>query len=189
MGDLPDDAVEFIDRHFHVNDVPVAKAILDASGLSTPRIVRAVLLLSNGSLTLLRHYVGAAQQDVRDVLLNAEYVIGVSQMPMPVRDLTLPFWDDRNRPGASARPVAAPTHTELPRHRGPAPRPCSRMHQCLLSRSFCLGQAVYTVANEQPCRDRVRCLRRVGSFVRVVSLPLVFVLEQLAERIELKEAY
>jgi hypothetical protein len=189
MGDLPDDAVEFIDQHFHAHDAPVAKAILDAGGLSTPRILRAVLLLSNGSLTLLRHYVDAAQQDVREVLTSAEYVIGVSEMPMPVRDLTLPFWHERNRSGAPAHRARAAMPAKHSGHSPPAPRPCSRMHQCLLSRSFHLGEAVYTVASDQPCRDRVRCLRRVGGFVRVVSLPLVFVLEQLAERIELKEAY
>ena len=57
----------------------------------------------------------------------------------------------------------------------------------LKGHTFKLGRAVYVVAESQPYRDKVRCYRENDNVVSVVRLPLVFVLERLAEEVSLED--
>ncbi len=186
---LPDDIVRFIDRHFHQNDFAAVCAALQDEVFQTDRVLRAVLHLSNGSLMLLKHYAAACAVDVRDVLTRAEYVVGVSEMPMAVRDMSLPFDDPRNsgeRP--PPRRSGRPNIKELVMRIGPkvAPRsPRVPYHGYIVGWKFTLGRVVYTVASEQPRRDKVWCFRSDRDVTSLVALPLDFVIAHVAEKIEL----
>jgi hypothetical protein len=57
------------------------------------------------------------------------------------------------------------------------------IHATLEGRAFTLGDAHYVIARDQPQARQVRCYRRVGERVTLVRLPLVFVLEQLADEV------
>ncbi len=182
MG-YPPDIDEFIERHFAVTDRDAVYTLLDRSTIRTPRVIRSVLFLSNGRMGLFRHYLAASEEDIREVVTHAECVTGVSEMPMPLRDLSQPFGSERNLAAAElARPM---TRAAPPKAAAPA---AAGHHRALLRRSFVLGHIRYTVATDQPDRRRVRCFRKERNVVTVVSLPLMFVLEQLAERIEVATA-
>ncbi len=84
-----DDIVQFVHRHFDRRVIATVYGMLE--GLTTPRVIRAVLYLSDGSITMLKHYVEAAQTDVRQVLTWAECVVDVAPEPMFVRDMSIPF--------------------------------------------------------------------------------------------------
>ncbi len=58
-------------------------------------------------------------------------------------------------------------------------------HPDLQGRAFKLGDIRYVVARHQPDAHRVRCYRMEGKLVRIVKLPLAFVLEQVADKITL----
>jgi hypothetical protein len=89
-----DDIVQFVHQHFDRRSIPIVYRTLD--GLGTPRVIRAVLYLSGGSITLLKHYVEAAKEDVRQVLTWAECIVDVSPEPMFVRDMSIPFSAEGN---------------------------------------------------------------------------------------------
>ena len=57
----------------------------------------------------------------------------------------------------------------------------------LHGRGFRLGDVQYVVAHQQAHPTRVRCYREYGNVVTVVNLPLIFVLEQLADEVRLEE--
>jgi len=146
-----------------------------------------VLFLSNGSLSFLRHYARASLLDVRSVLVEAEYVAGVSEMPMQVRDMSLPLWHKRNRAtdateAASADVPSAPSSMDCVRYDADGP---TNHHSLLGGRCFQLGRVQYLVATKQANRRRVRCFRKEGTVATLVELPLAFVMEQVAERIEI----
>ncbi len=186
VTDLEGDIGWFIERHFHKNDLPAVFEVLEASVFRTPRVARAVLFLSNGSLILLRHYARACVLDFRSVLLHAEYVAGDVEMPMQVRDMSLPFWHERNLAsgdsvGRAEGSAAEATTTK----RGGDRNACH--HAYLVNRCFKLGKVHYLVGSRQPSSIRVRCYRKARTVVTVVELPLAFVLEQVAERIEITD--
>lgn len=56
-------------------------------------------------------------------------------------------------------------------------------HQHLLGRVFELGRVLYVISHDQPHPRRVRCYRDEDNVVTIVSLPLVFVIEQLADEV------
>lgn len=191
MRPFSQDIVDFIERKFQPAEVPKVLAVLEqnADVLSTPRVQRSVLFLSDGSLTMLKHYAATAALDVREILTRAEYVIGVAPLPMPIRSMSRPFAvageaDDAGRP-ESAGTVTAPDGAD-----GPAPkraeRPEAGLHGYLVGERFRLGNAEYSVTAEQRHPACVRCLRRADNVVSIVHLPLVFVMEQLSEHIELQ---
>lgn len=159
--------------------------VLEAEVLRTPRVTRAVLFLSNGSLSLLRHYARACSIDVASVLVHAEYVAGVSEMPMQVRDMSLPFWHERNLDPNASRSLLVRA-----RLAGCSPKGdvvAASHHAHLVNRRFTLGRVSYLVASQQPSGRRVRCFRKERTMVTLVELPLAFVLEQVAERIEITD--
>jgi len=84
-----DDVVQFVHQHFDRCVIPTVYQTIECLG--TLRVVRAVLFLSGGSITLLKHYVDAARADVRKVLTWAEYIVDVAPEPMFVRDMSRPF--------------------------------------------------------------------------------------------------
>ncbi len=188
--DFEDDIAWFIDRHFNHDDVASVHEVLEASVFRTLRVTRAVLFLSNGSLSLLRHYARASVLDVRGVLVHAEFVVGVSEMPMQVRDMTLPLWHPRNRgSGPSSEDMRSRAHA-LPAAVPVTSRHIERTqshHGHLVGRTFRLGKIHYLVASKQPNNRRVRCFRKENTVASLVELPLAFVLEQVAERIEITE--
>lgn len=57
----------------------------------------------------------------------------------------------------------------------------------LHGRGFRLGDVQYMVAHQQAHETRVRCYREYGNVVTIVNLPLIFVLEQLADEVRLEE--
>jgi hypothetical protein len=184
--DFEEDISWFIHRHFNPDVLSAVYEVLQASVFRTTRVTRAVLFLSNGSLSFLRHYARASLLDVRSVLVEAEYVAGVSEMPMQVRDMSLPLWHKRNRaPDASEAapdvPAAASSGDCI---RDDADGPANH-HSLLGGRRFQLGRVQYLVATRQANRRRVRCFRKEGTVATLVELPLAFVMEQVAERIEI----
>jgi hypothetical protein len=187
-GGLPIDVVQFIERRYAPDNFAAIFELLDSEVLSTPRVMRAVLYLADGSLSLLRHYVTECAEDVGDVLMRAEYVVGVADEPMAVRDMSQPFSRDENL-GPGWKQAKAAGISGAPR-RGPRRSIESdglNYHQYLASRRFALGSAEYLVALAQPHPDYVRCYRKQGNVSQVVRLPLVFVLERFAEHIEIAE--
>lgn len=179
MRPLNDDIVAFIRARFRDEDEKTVLQILDNHAVSTPRVQRSVLFLSGGSLSMLKHYVNVASTDVREVILRAEYVLDVAEHPMPVRKMSEPFEQ-------SAAPMS-------PRRAGPHPAPRSRdigaprFTPQLAHRRFSLGKVAYVVSARQFSDLQVRCYRHCGHTVSIVTLPLVFVMERLSERIELQE--
>jgi hypothetical protein len=184
--DFEEDISWFIHRHFNPDDLPAVYEVLQASVFRTPRITRAVLFLSNGSLSFLRHYARASVLDVRSVIVEAEYVAGVSEMPMQVRDMSLPLWHKRNRASETSEvdspAPAAPQRADRVRYDPDGP---TNHHSHLGGRRFQLGRIQYLVATRQANRRRVRCFRKEGTVATLVELPLAFVMEQVAERIEI----
>jgi hypothetical protein len=89
-----DDIIHFVHHHFDRRVISSVYQLLD--GLTTPRVIRAVLYLSGGSIALLKHYVEAAKADVRQVITWAECVVDVSPEPMFVRDMSIPFTAEGN---------------------------------------------------------------------------------------------
>ena len=89
-----DDIIHFVHQHFDRRVISSVYQLLD--GLTTPRVIRAVLYLSGGSITLLKHYVEAAKADVRQVITWAECVVDVAPEPMFVRDMSIPFTAEGN---------------------------------------------------------------------------------------------
>ena len=89
-----DDIIHFVHRHFDRRAISSVYQLLE--GLSTPRVIRAVLYLSGGSIALLKHYVEAARADVRQVITWAECVVDVTPEPMFVRDMSIPFTAEGN---------------------------------------------------------------------------------------------
>jgi hypothetical protein len=184
MGKLPDDVMYYISQRFADRDQQCVFGLLDQNHLSTPRIMRSVLFLANGSLSLLKHNIEVCRTDLREILTNAEYVIGIAERPMPIRDMSLPFTDERNL----AQEI--PTIAVVKEAKRLAPKRASRAkyHQHLVGESFHLGQVQYTVAASQTRPEQIKCYRLDGRRHRIAYLPLVFVLEQLAEHVELAEA-
>lgn len=189
MRPLSDDIVEFIRQNFSAQDVPTVLKLLDRHDLTTPRVQRALLYLSGGSLSMLQHYVASAALDVREILLRAEYVMNVSSKPMRVRSMALPFnTTQEEEPPASrhrrgARPVPKRTERHPPGLRDQDASAAGHRH--LIGMRFELGSAEYVVATEQANRSSVRCYRKSGNVVTIVHLPFVFVMEQLSEHIDL----
>ena len=175
MGELLDDVVQFIEQRFARKDVQIVYGLLGNEEL-TPRVMRAVLYLSDGNLSLLKHYVTECTVHVGEILANAECTIGVVE---PLRDLSLPFDHERNL--GEGRTDKQGQHRRKPQ-RATAK---ARYNQHLAGRRFRLGDAVYMIANRQAHPIYVRCYRTTGTVSSIVTLPLLFVLEQLAERIEL----
>jgi hypothetical protein len=123
--------------------------------------------------------------DVRSVLVRAEYVAGGMEMPMQVRDMSLPFWHQRNL--ASDESFEGAEHSAGGETTKRGADRNGRHHAYLLNRCFKLGKVDYLVASRQPSSNRVRCYRKARTVVTMVELPLAFVLEQLAERIEITD--
>ena len=183
--DFEKDIGWFIDRHFNRHDVQSVYDVLEPGVFRTARIARAVLFLSNGSLSLLRHYARVCAVDVGGVLVQAEYVAGVSEMPMQVRDMSLPFWHERNLDPRVARTPFV--YAKLGGGGRTRDLKTTSHHAHLVDRRFTLGRTNYLVAKKQPSSRRVRCFRKERSRVTLVELPLAFVLEQVAERIEITD--
>jgi len=96
MRTFSDDIIQFVHHHFERRVLQSVYETLDRAGLHTPRVIRAVLFLSGGSIVMLKHYAEAAQADVGQVLTWAECVTDVAPEPMFVRDMSLPFTHEAN---------------------------------------------------------------------------------------------
>jgi len=178
MGNLSDDVVQFVEQRFAQKDVQVVFGLLENEEL-TPRVMRAGLYLSDGSLSLLKHYVTECTVHVGEILATAECMIGVVE---PIRDLSLPFNHERNLAEDQFETNPGPKNPSRKPQRASAR---SHYHTALAEHRFQLGDAIYLVSNRQAHPSYVRCYRMTGTVSRIVTLPLLFVLEQLAERIEL----
>jgi hypothetical protein len=175
----------YIEHRFAKRDRPAVFALLDHEHLRTPRVMRAVLFLANGSLSLLKHNVDVCRRDLATILTNAEFIVGVADKPMPIRDMSLPF----NHEGNLGKDLMSPIVTkEALGAAAVKTAPPSQYHQQLVRATFTLGNASYVVASRQRQPDKVRCYRLHGKSTRIVCLPLVFVLEQLAEHVEIEQA-
>jgi len=188
MGGLPADVLQFIERRFAQDNRQMVHEALETTAVSTPRVARAVLYLSNGSLSRLKHHVEDCEVDVRGILTSAEYEHDATNGLVPVRDMSLPFPDERNLgPDYLKRNVVVVSHHASPVRQQPTRLTTrSNYHSYLVQQEFALGQAMYLVRRTQMHPDRVSCYRKIGTVVRLVNLPLLFVLEQLAERIDLE---
>jgi hypothetical protein len=175
--DFPPDIVRFIELHFAPEQCPEVLGMLASADLTTPRVMRAVLFLADGSLGMLGYYIDTAKRDVRDVLLHAEYITDISSDPMHVRDMGQPF---ESGGGHADRQLE-----HRPPISSPRVRSSKRHHEHLLGREFQLGTATYKVLLRQVNADVVLCHRRAPGSERIVKLPLAFVTERFAESIEL----
>jgi hypothetical protein len=96
MRVLTDDIIQFVHSRFSSRDIDTVWATLADADIGSPRLVRAVLFLSGGSITVLRHYVEMARHDARQVLTWAECVVDVAPEPLWTRDMSQPFPHPRN---------------------------------------------------------------------------------------------
>ena len=187
MEGLPLDVVQFVERRFSKEDQPAVFRQLESPALTTHRVMRAVLYLSNGSRSMLEHYVTECSDDVRDILTRAEFVQGVADQPMPVRDMSLPFTHQRNLGGDfGRRDLAGMAWLQATKPKAARAPARTYHHPELLRRVFKLGKVTYLVAGSQNDSEHVRCYRMDGKVSRIVRLPVAFVVEQLAERIDLE---
>lgn len=187
-GGIPIDVVQFIERRFAHNHAPAIFELLKGEVVSTPRVMRAVLYLADGSMSMLKHYVAECTEHLGDVLMRAEYVVGVAEQPMAARDMSRPFSADENLgPHWQQSKFAADAGSPRRGARRSIKSDAFNYHGYLASRRFALGDATYLVALAQPQPNSVRCYRKQGKVSRVVKLPLVFVLERLAEHIDIAE--
>ena len=184
--DVSEDIRCFIHQHFNPGDLCSVYEVLRSPPLCTPRVARAALYLSNGSLSLLRHYASRCADDVGSVLIDAEYLAGVSEMPMRIRDMSRPFGNDQRELDSGA---GITERLRLATRRAKARRSelVENNHRHLANRTFTLGKIEYFITTRQPSRTRVRCMRKEHNAISLVELPLMFVLDQLAERIEITE--
>ena len=179
-GRIPIDVVEFVESRFAAKEFASVFKVLAQDVFSSRKLMRAALFLADGDLALLKHYAKTGAVNPADVLVRAEFVIQATKEPLCAEDFSELF-----RPGA------------LPQRRGPVrsnPLPTTKRvstqgrdyHLHLKGREFALGNAEYVVADEQPTEQYVNCHRTEGANTRLVRLPYVFVMDRLAERIELK---
>jgi len=96
MRVLTDDIVQFVHSRFSADHITTVYAIILDAQIDSPRLARAVLYLSGGSVTVLKHYVARAIIEPREVLTWAEYVLDVGPEPMRIRDMSQPFTHVRN---------------------------------------------------------------------------------------------
>lgn len=168
--DLPEDVARHIARSFNNDDQEKVGALLD--GITTPRVQRCVLYLANGSLSMLKHYADAARDDIREIVLAAEYETELSETPIMQRDMSQPFDHPDNLGGAGA-----PRKVSVPKRQV--------HHADLVGERFKLGEVRYVVIREQPSVSHVYLRRYEELNSKVVKLPLMFVMEQLAEVIDM----
>lgn len=168
--DLPEDVVRHIAHSFKESDQIKAKAHL--CEITTPRVLRCVLYLANGSLSLLKHYADEARADIREIVLAAEYETELSETPILQRDMSQPF-DHPDNLG-----------TIMPAKKAKAPMRQVH-HSELIGERFKLGDKRYVVMREQPSPTHVYLRRYEELNSKVVKLPVMFVMEQLAEVIDM----
>ena len=196
MGRFSEDVVRFIEHKFDAEDVRAVYKQLDHPDLTTSRVIRSLLYLSNGSISLLKHYLEERLQQGVDIVLEAEYVSGVTDKPMRARDMSLPFEHPRNlgrcylqQPRSIPTTAARSPHLALPPRSIGRPRRDVRQHHLhqhhphLIGRKYYLGEAKYVVCRNQDRADVVHCYRVKGTTLRMVNLPLAFVLDHIAEEI------
>lgn len=196
MQPLETDILEFIHDRFEAAVHPSVLDLLAAPVLGTPRVQRAVLYLSDGSLSMLKHYAECARHDVSQVLERAEYVLGIPELALRIRDCRAPMsstYPPQDRPAEPSPEVSDRAATG---RRGTDPTRCNR-HQPgrprinledLRGARFRLGDAHYVVLDEPGPRLLVRCARRCDNVISIMRLPVIFVVEQLSEHIDLTDA-
>ena len=96
VGGYAPDISERITSDFGENATAIFElfdaAIAKADYLSTPRVIRCILFLADGSLDKLKKMIAAAHQDPRDVMLWAEYEgTGGPFHPKRIRDFSKTF--------------------------------------------------------------------------------------------------
>lgn len=180
--DFSPDIEQFVRLRFGNGNFQAVAELLERPAVSTPRVMRSVLFLSNGSLSMLKHYVIEAEKDVRMILVDAEYTSGISEEPLFLRDMCAPFPDERNLGAKSCG-----KHV-VDRNRSSAEansHQTNSHHQSIRGSVFYLGDAQYSILDKQSTRAYVSCQRRTARSTNTVRLPLIFVLEQLAESVEI----
>jgi len=193
VGSLPVDVVRYVLQRFAERDLPAVLDALDHPCLDTPRVLRAVVYLSDGSLSMLQHYVAACAADVREVLMQAEFVREVGDQPLLLRDMSQPFDSDSNlgrdlfrRAARAGRKPGAVAPTEAELTALPPKVPAAPDHHRLLQGArFHLGAVLYVVADRQPYGEQVCCYRIDRGVTAVIRLPVTFVYEQLAEPVDM----
>ena len=185
MGRFPIDVVEFVEARFVSRDFAEVFKTLTVDAFSAPRVMRAALFLADGNLQLLKHYAKTCATNPSDVLVRAEFVIGATRDPLCAADFS-----ELYRPGHVAGPgraAAKPAQRARLKPGVSEPRSTREQHHPhLRDKEFALGSATYVVARQQPNGHYVYCHRNEGESSRLVRLPYVFVMDRLAERIELK---
>jgi hypothetical protein len=196
MGRFPIDVVEFVEARFVPREYAGVFKVLAVDAFSSPRVMRGALFLADGDIALLKHYAKTCATDPGNMLVRAEFVLGATEDPLCAEDfseLYLPGHAPARRGHLALDhdlPVGVPLLTEpqltktLPK-RANRRVPQSDHHSHLRDREFVLGNVVYVVAAHQPHAQYVQCSRKEGENSRMVRLPYVFVMDRLAERIEL----
>ena len=89
---VPDDVRRRIERDFAGETWFEATRLIDSLVLS-PRVLRSLLVLAQGSILELQRYARCAEQDWRDVVFWAEYEDHDAAEPRRVRNLEQPLGD------------------------------------------------------------------------------------------------
>ena len=184
MGRFPIDVVEFVEARYAPRDFAEVFKTLAQDVFSAPRVMRAALFLADGDLQLLKHYAKTCTTDPSDVLVRAEFVIGATRDPLCAADFS-ELYRPGQLPGDGQAVKPAQRVKPKPLAKQPS-SPHKQHHPHLWDKQFGLGSATYVVASEQPSGQYVYCHRNEGESSRLVRLPYVFVMDRLAERIELK---
>ncbi len=176
------DIEQFVRLRFGSANYEHVKKLLSQPAVSTPRVMRSVLFLSDGSMSMLKHYISEAEKDVRLVLVDAEYASGISEEPLYLRDMCAPFSDEKN---LGAKSCGRHTTNQKRFDTQASAHQKGTHHKNISGSVFYLGEAQYSIVENQSTRAYVNCKRRTAQSTTVVRLPLIFVLEQLAESVEI----
>lgn len=90
-SEWPDDVRQLIHRRFPRDDIVAVYQILAPLGDASDILLRAVLLLADGSLAQLKHYAEVGVQAAGDVIHWAEHDDLVGNQDMKTRDLSRPL--------------------------------------------------------------------------------------------------
>jgi hypothetical protein len=182
MRPLEPDVLRFVRERFQPEAFDEAISVLHRDALSRPRVQRAVLYLSGGSLAMLEHYAALALRDLDQLLERAEYVLDVAEAPLRIRDF-VKSPGDRTGSTASWRERAGPARAPG----APAARRFQIHADQLKGASFYLGMARYVVIGQPDEHLLLPCVRRSDNVMSLMHLPLMFVMEQICEHIDLAD--
>lgn len=92
---LPEDVVRYVSKHFHECEREIAlhrlqNALIHDGQQAGPRLLRCVVIASNGKLERLNRHISQLSVDWRDVIMAGEYTFENNKW-VQLRDLSKPI--------------------------------------------------------------------------------------------------